>query len=209
MSEINLELPTFELRNAAFRIYGETTETRELKLKELREKVLEMPNFIDIDTSDVNLLRYLRGKKFNIEKTLKTIENVIQFNHEHPTWTHNLTQNEFIVFNSVVKILNIRDKENRVIVFFKASEFIKHFTTEFIETNPRAMIRFNVFLINKLSHNSDIQIYGMIMIGSFSDFTFWDSAKLATIAPVNERLGFFKYISKCCAIRIGELLNCD
>eukprot|EP01034_Spumella_vulgaris_P028487 gene28487-35344_t len=43
------------------------------------------------------------------------------------------------------------------------------------------------------------------LFGTFSDFTFWDAATLTTIAPVNERLGFFKYIQKCCAIRIGGM----
>ncbi len=204
MASFSLDLPTAELQEAAFKIFGETPETRQSKLAELREKIQALPNHEVIDCTDHNLIRYLRGKKFNVEKAFKTIASVVTFNHDHPKWVTNLTSEEFHVFSSIVRILNIRDKHNRVVVFFKASAFIKIFTSEFIREHPCAMIRFNVYLVNRLSHNFDIQLHGMVMIGSFSDFTLWDSRTLAIIAPVNERLGFFQYISKCCAIRIGE-----
>ena len=158
MANKALELPTQELRDAAFRLFGETDETRASKLMEFRELIQKHPHHDKIDCSDLNLIRYLRGKKFNIEKALVTITNAIDFYAEHPAWTNDLKTSEFEIFASVVKILNQRDKENRIVMFFKASKFIKLFTSKFIRNNPCAMVRFNVYLIERLSHNYDVQV---------------------------------------------------
>ncbi len=161
-----MEFPTPELETAARELFGETPETRTAKLDELRTKIYEtFSNEIDFDCSDANLIRYLRGKKFNIDKAFKAVSGTIKFNEEHPKWTQNFTKEEFTDFSSIVQFLPHRDKDNRLVLFVKSSKLIKVFTSQFIKENPMGMIRFNIYLLNLLSNNIDIQVHGMIIIG--------------------------------------------
>ena len=54
-------------------------------IKELRERVELLPPGDQIqDKSDYNLVKFLRGKKYNMEKTLKVVTKRVLFHRQYP-----------------------------------------------------------------------------------------------------------------------------
>ncbi len=186
-----------ELSDAELLEFGETLELRTEKLADLRANLAQLVGCdwqTYVPDTDASLLRFIRGKKYDLEKAQKCIVNTVEFHEQHPVWTNDLTAHEFREFTSLVQFLEHRDSENRIVMFIKASRLLKLFTSEFQKRHPYGLIRFNIYLLQMLSYIPEIQLNGLVIIGSFSDLTFWDTTTLATIAPVNERLAFFKYI---------------
>ncbi len=204
METDGLELPTQQLRDAAFERFGETFDTRREKLKAVRAALLQLPNQSTIDVSETNVIRYLRGQQFDVEKTIKVFENLIEFNLKNPQWTTKICSSEFKAFKSIVHILSMRDKQGRMILLLRPAELLKHFSVEFLEQNPSFMIRFNIFANNRLAHHPYAQVYGVVRITSFSDLTAAEANLLKIAAPFYERLALLQYQTNCCALSVGE-----
>lgn len=61
-----------ELASVALELYGETTELRKESLLELRDRIKELPLSDQLDdTSDKSLIRFLRFRKYDLEKSLQ------------------------------------------------------------------------------------------------------------------------------------------
>src|SRR4051812_40802652 len=100
-----LDLPP-DLVDVAFREFGETPELRSQKLFELKQRIAELPDEDRIsDTSDLNLIRFLRGRKYNVDIALQTTVNLVNFNRAHPDWTENHTAKEFVDFACFFQLL--------------------------------------------------------------------------------------------------------
>lgn len=199
------ELRTERLKQDAERLLGETNEVRERSLRELHELVdgLSKEDKEILDTSDRSLIRFLRGKKFRVQKAFTCIQNLIAFRKEHPDWCKESNPQEFAIFSKFFNILPVEADEGGVIIMARPAIGIKLLgDSSFRASNPHAMVRFNIWLMNALSYNQLVQVYGLYMINSFNGFTFYDNITLSSVAPVSERLAIFQFISKCCPFRL-------
>jgi len=192
-------------------LLGETSDRRTSTLAELRlrfeqctkispeDKATYFP-----DTSDASLIRFLRGKKFRVDKALATITNLVEFRKEHPEWCCSPdSANEYSAFNSFFSVLPIQADAKQLIVTVRPALAIKILgDANYRKDHPHAMIRFNLWMLEALSYNLIVQVYGFVVINSFGGFTFMDNLNLANVAPVNERLAMFKYISQSCPFRV-------
>jgi len=210
-----LELPTEALRVAAFEQLSETKELRSTRLLELKAALACSSRFPSDNAAtlgslvndDLGLLRFLRGRKFNVDKTVKTLLHRSAFQKSHPDWFVPLPD-EVIgdVFGSFCHVLEQRDKLGRVVVVIRPSTVVPKMTAEFISKHPSALIRFQIWFTSRLSESIDVQVYGLIIVNCFTGLSVF------TQPPGNaaERNGFFEYISNCCSFRVkGILVFCS
>ena len=82
-----LELPEY-LKKMALEDFGETTETRRTALIELRKRISELSDEKDrmVNITDANLVRYIRGRKYDLDKALETTVERQRFETKHPEW---------------------------------------------------------------------------------------------------------------------------
>jgi hypothetical protein len=86
-----VELPK-ELQEVAFEEFGETEELRTSQLLALREEINQLPEIDRLtDTGDVNLIRFLRSRKFDIEKALHSTVQWQRFYKKYEEVLHNIT----------------------------------------------------------------------------------------------------------------------
>ena len=162
-----------ELAKIAFEDFGETPERRQQALIDLRKRIAELPNEKDRleDVSDVNLIRFIRGRKYDLEKALETTI--------------------------------APDKKNRKVFVLFPAKGLKYFTDEFIKANPNAMIKFNIWMFDRISRDPHVQVAGLIMINSFQNFTLSDHIRMSKIAPMSHQLASFSFFNKCASIRLA------
>ena len=143
-----LELPE-SLKKMAFEDFGETTETRKAALIELRKRIGELPDEKDrmVNTTDANLIRYIRGRKYDLDKTLETTVERQRFENKHPDW---MSISDEILQNAddFCGLLPNPDAKGRKVLIMFPSKGIKKFGGEFAKKNPLAMIKFNVWMVN-------------------------------------------------------------
>lgn len=166
MGDDDTELPTDELRAAAFNLLQETPSLRATKIDELRSAIFDLaPEHRMVDLSSRNLIRYLRGKKYVIDKALKMTVNYTKFARENPDLVSPLTGKEkrdFLpIFSKGVQILGHKDVEGRVVVLVQPGLFARDLAeSNFRSEHPHSLSRFNVWLFDVLSSNIEIQVYG-------------------------------------------------
>ena len=195
-----LDLPA-DLIDIAFKEFGETKELRARKLFQLKQLIADLPEEDRIpDTSDVNLIRFLRGRKYDMDIALSTTVNLVRFNREHPEWTENHTAKEFKDFAPFFQLLKKTDK-GRVVVVFRPSVGIKILTPEFMEANPLAIIRSMLWFINKMSFNVYAQVCGGLLLESFEGFTLWDNITIAQACPLHHQIAAMTYVQNCIGFR--------
>lgn len=190
------ELPA-HLINIARDELGETPRIMRQGLLELRKQITQLECDEDKikDLSDKNLMRFLRFKKFNIVHALQETINLRRFYIKHAEALVNLDKsNEFLKFGSFLQVLDERDPKGRVIVVMRPKKAIHLFTPEFIAENPHAVLRFNVWLFEKLSHDINLQVCGMLVFVTFTGLTFWDQITMNTMAPITDQLAVFQFL---------------
>lgn len=199
----SIELPE-DLIDIAFKELGETPEIRGKCLEELRARILELPKEDQIsDLSDINLIPYLRGRKFNVEKAVKTIVNYKQFCKAHPEWVENYEEEEMKCFVSFYNVLKEKTALGQRIVVLHFKTLLQIFTKEFAEKYPYARARSNIWLFEQLSRDVYVQVCGVIIVGYFGEFTFWDNICLSQLVPLEQHLGVFNFMNNCCGLRLS------
>eukprot|EP01038_Epipyxis_sp_PR26KG_P005726 gene5726-7909_t len=199
-----IELPTLKLRQAALEQLGETPELRDRSLRKLRSLIEKLPKEEQLaNRSDENLIRFLRGKKFDVKLAFKVICCLVKFNHEHPEWTNDLTVEEFTIFSNLFEILENYDHAGRLVIIVKSFEAVDIFTTEFMKNNPNALIRFNIWLFDRVSRVPNVQVYGITLVNTFIGFSMWDSLTIVSAYPLDHQVQTFHYLQDCCSIRLG------
>lgn len=190
-----LDLPDHLLSIAKDEL-GETPEIRRKLLTEMRAKIAELPESDRLtDLSDVNLIRFLRCRKYDLDKALQATVDLQKFQTSHPEWTDNLRADEFRVFSTFFQVLEHRGPKGQFIIVLRPNNGIKIFTNDFLAENPLAMIRCNIFFLDRLSKNVDVQVCGVIVCNSFKGFTVRDNFRLSKASKVNEQIGTFRFMS--------------
>ena len=158
MSKSPLVLPE-ELRKIAHEQLGETPEILEASLKTLREKIAQLPEADRIsDTTDENIVRFLRARKFKIDEALERTVQYARFYVKHGQVLEGMKAEEFMVFSEFMTVLKQRDREGRAMLVLQPKKGIGIFTKEFVKQHPRAMLRCNVWMFERLSHDVHVQV---------------------------------------------------
>ncbi len=188
-----LEVPE-HLRAIARDELGETPEVRARALQELRTRIAALPESDRLaDVSDQNLIRFLRCRKYDMEKALQSTVDLQKFNSLHPEWVDNLRADEFQIFSTFFQVLEHRGPRGQFIVVLRPNNGIKVFTPEFIAENPLAMIRCNIFFLDRLRKSIEVQICGVIVCNSFKGFSVGDNLRLSKASKVNEQIATFMF----------------
>ena len=152
-----------ELFEIAREKLGESLDIREATLVELRQKISELPEQDQIiDTSDLSLIRFLRSRKFIVEKALK---QTIEYRHyftKHENLLTDLKAEEFLSFREYFQVLEDKDSEGRLMLVLQPKKALKSLR----DGPPHTMLRFNVWMFDKLSYNQQAQVCGIMVFNS-------------------------------------------
>ena len=170
-----LDLPE-DLAKIAFETFGETPKTRRAALIELRKKIGELPDEKDrlVDTSDANLIRYIRGRKYDLARALETTVERQRFENKHPEWM-NPSDEVLQASNEFCGLLPNPDAKGRRVLVMFPSKGIRKFVGDFVKNNPLAMIQFNIWMFDRASRDIHVQVAGLIIINTMKDLTFSDN----------------------------------
>jgi hypothetical protein len=107
-----LEL-TPELAQRAFDRHGETLETRQLLLSQLKDRIslLDDPSQRLEDHSDRNLIRFLRLKRFNLNDALAACVLHQQFHNKYKELLQDIKKEEIIFFKDLVTVFFEKEKD--------------------------------------------------------------------------------------------------
>ena len=138
---------------------GETPEVRTAALAALREKIAQLPQADRIEnTSDNHMIRFLRARKFDIDEALQRTVDYARFYGKWGKHLEGMSADEFLIHKDFLMVLQGRDREGRVMIVMQPKKGIGVFTKEFVKENPFGMLRFNVWMFERLSHNPDVQV---------------------------------------------------
>lgn len=147
------------LKKIAEEQLGETPEILEASLKTLREKIAQLPEAERItDTTDENIVRFLRARKFKIDEALERTVQYARFYVKYGQVLEGMKAEEFMMFSEFMTVLKDRDREGRVMLVLQPKKGIGIFTKEFVKQHPRAMLRCNVWMFERLSHDVNVQV---------------------------------------------------
>ena len=177
---------------------GETSdEIRSNALESLRQKILELSELDRIqDVSDKNLIRFLRSRKFDIDKALKQTIEYRHFFSKYAEELKDIKKEEFNKFEQLSQFLTVLKEgtiNEHVVIIMHPKAAISLFTKEFVRENPNLMLRFNIWLFEKLSFDLQVQVNGLVIINTFSKLTMWDQMAMSGMAPMSHQTDTFKF----------------
>ena len=196
-----LQLPP-HLAEIAERDYGETPETRANILTEFRSKIVALPdNERLVDTSDVNLIRFLRNRKFNVDRAVTNTIAYTKFHRENVE-LFEISTEEILMFENVFQVVIGGAPDYRVIFIVQPLKLVKQFTEEFAKEHPHLLLRFNFWFLERVSMTLEAQVNGLMAVITFSGLTFWDNVALARAVKLEERIKVFSFATSCLGMKI-------
>jgi len=188
-----------ELAKMAFDEFGETPSSRLEALNELRNRINSLPENDRLkDTSDANIIRFLRARKMDVDKA---VNSTIQFKHFLDKFADVISPSSP---GLELKELVLKCKDflqvfrepmsagGKVYVCMRPQEGIAMFTPELKKTNPNAMMQINIWMFDYLSKDPQCQIAGMVICNTFANLTFMDNIALQTMAPMAHQTATFQ-----------------
>lgn len=110
-----------ELAELAQKELGEEPTIRETCLTKMRSWVKRQPRLAHCRTDNVFLLRFLRARKFNLEKACDNLENYIKMRFSNPDWFTEIDPTipnvKELCNNGFSLVLPDRDADNRRVLF--------------------------------------------------------------------------------------------
>ena len=203
-----MELPADLIENDL----GETPEKRENALTELKTALRDIPGeeLDGFDQSDVNLVRFLRGKKYNKAKTLNVIKNRVKFHADHPELVNNATVEEFERIGRIATLLPNKAIDGKVCVLLRPKLIINALEDkDFMEENPLIIARFMIWFFNSLSQNVYVQTCGVVLMISMKDVTLFEAMTFIGAAKNEHRALAIGYLTTCTAARFGGMMAFD
>ena len=161
------------------------------------------PNDKIDDRSAENLLRFLRVRKFDVEKAVLSTVHVAHFNRQHPEWITELTLEEISIFEGFFNVLTCPDHEGRVICVLRPAIGVKNLTPSVLRSNPNIIIKGQLWFFKRLCKNIRAQVCGVIIINTFEGFTIWDNITISRAQPISNQLATFHYIQNCVGFRMA------
>eukprot|EP01038_Epipyxis_sp_PR26KG_P009065 gene9065-12227_t len=186
------ELPQ-HLRQIAFEEFQETTALRVTKLEELKRRIAELPEESDklVDTSNKNLLRFLRSRKYDMDKCLDSCVQWQKFYNKHHEILKNISKDSLDVFSKFIQVKREPGDKGRVVLIMRPATGLKLFTSELKKLYPRIMLQYNYWMFENLSFDPQVQVNGLIVINSFKNMTFADQMSMSSMAPMTDHIETF------------------
>ena len=196
MSEDQFNLPE-ELAALALKDVGETKERRSAALLELRERIEALPESDRLsDTSDANIIRFIRSRKYDIAKALESSIKYKHFLDKNPDVVNQPPGLKKLVLLSKDFLEVIRDGvAGKVYVCMRPKKGVSLFTPELKREYPRAMMIINFWMFDTLSKMPQCQIAGMVILNSFANLTLMDNIALQNMAPMSGQVATFQLFS--------------
>lgn len=199
-----LSLPP-HLAEIAQRDFGETAETRTLALAELRIRINALPEKERlVDMSDVNLVRFLRNRKYNMDRVVATTIAYTKFRADHAE-LYNIDPQAILKFDGVFKLMMGSAPDYRVIFTVTPKKIVTLFTEEFMKAHPQFLLRFNIWSFERVSMMPAAQVCGIMSVLSFMDFSMWDNVALARMVNVQDRVQAFTFLTSCLGMKVKGL----
>ncbi|XP_055945263.1 alpha-tocopherol transfer protein-like [Argiope bruennichi] len=156
-------LTTEDLRVAREEL-NETAETREVALRVLKKMLAEQNEFMP-RTDDVYLLRFLRCRKFDCERALKTIRDHYKFRKQHRDIFPLPSSIEKALRAHIFNFLPHRDQKGRAIYVVRMARWIPE------ETSYADFVAAGNLIAEYVLDNPVTQINGYIGIWDFKGFS--------------------------------------
>jgi hypothetical protein len=197
MSETSnpLDLPPHLAAKAKEEIGEESSSFRQNKIVDLRDRIINLLPEKDrlSDTSDANLVRFLRSRKYDLDKALDGTVKLKQFYDRYGEILSHLCETEkeqelFISWSDFLSVIKGADPQGRTIIIMRPKKGIAHFTSELLAASPRVMLRFNVWMFERLSKDPEIQVNGVIIVNTFAGMTLFDNFKMNGMAPMSDQV---------------------
>jgi len=193
-----LDLPP-HLAAEAFAQYQETAESRRKALDDLRRGILELPEEDRLnDLSDLNLIRFIRCRKYDISRALATTVKLKRFYTKHATLLRGLDGAAFTVVDQfqALRIKKGLDKQSgKTILMVRPARIMPGMTSEFLKANPNAILRMNIWVMDRLSRDQDVQVNGLAALMTCSGMGFFDMISFANIMTIEDRKIMFGHMS--------------
>ena len=160
-----------DLAELAYKNYGETKEKRVSLLREMRERIQALPEKDRLkDLSDKNLIRFLRCRKFDIERAVKLACDAKRFYTKNADILKDLDGKETVMFdgehNNVFQVYRNVDKDGKVVIILHPSRFIQAVQSKqgstIIKKDPSAVLRHLVWQFHNLCQDPHVQVGGLI-----------------------------------------------
>lgn len=204
--EDDLALPE-DLKLMAMEEFGEETdEERRTALVTLRDRLMQLPEDEKLsDMSDKSLIRYIRGKKYNIDKAFNVVREYVKFRKAHEDYFLS-DPIEIETFSHMVKVLKDVDSLGRRIVTIIPCKGTPYITPEFMSRFPNALTKFRMWLFEQLSFDPYAQLRGVVLIMSFQNMTFWESTKFSRLATTMQHVESIRFASSCVGLRLKSIM---
>lgn len=103
---------------------GETMNTRANALKQVRELILADKTLPSIRQDDAFLLRFLRAKKFDVDKSFKMMQKYFKMKNDSPDLfkVSPITEMYDILGRQIQQMLSHRDNNGQIIYIFRVRE---------------------------------------------------------------------------------------
>ena len=163
-------------------------------MQELRERIAASPESDRIANAedDSNLIRFLRARKYDMDKALEsTIEYRRFLDKMGDVLAAPITKDELLINREFLEIFR-EPNGGKVYVVMRPALGIKAFTKDRLKENPRLMMRINFWLFDYLSRDPQCQIAGMVIMNTLANFTFWDNIAMSNMAPMGDQIATFQ-----------------
>lgn len=201
-----VELPE-NLARMVFEELGQTAETIRESVALLRKsikKTIPKPVLEGFDMSDKNLLRFLRGRKFDVKNAVTVVSNYVKFRKSHPEW-FSVSPEEVEAFMTMTKVSNGLDAHLRRTVMVVPAAGLNVVTDSFLSEHPLTLTKFRIWFFEQLSWDPYVQLAGIVVIVSFQHMSFWDSARLYQMSSLYEHVECVRFATECSGFRVKAL----
>jgi len=194
----SLDLPP-HLAAEAFAQYKETPESRRKALDELRKGIQELPEEDRLnDLSDLNLIRFVRCRKYDVARALATTVTLKRFYVKHATLLRGLDGSAFKLLDQFqsLRIKKGLDKQSgKTLVMVRPARLMPGMTSDFQKAHPNALLRMNIWVMDRLSRDPDVQVNGIAALMTCSEMGFFDLVSFANIMTIDDRKILFAHMS--------------
>jgi len=184
-----------ELEAIAFSEFGETNELRDSSLIELRQRIQALPDVSDrlVDSSDRSLIRFLRSRKFDIEKAFESTVELQKFNNKYNEFVTNITYDHLRYISHFLSVIREPLPSGRIILILRPIEAIKYFTEERRKKYPKLTIMVHIWIHQQISFDPNAQICGLVIVNNFDGLTFWNQINLSKMASVSDQIIIYQH----------------
>ncbi|CAG5133159.1 unnamed protein product [Candidula unifasciata] len=155
-----------QLQEKATKELNEDPKTRLLEVKNLRTRLEKVPG-LQLRTDVQFLLRFLRARKFDQERTFQLVKNYYDIRLQFPDIFSDLkpTRVRHVFDDGVFEVLKHRDKDGCRIVIFRPDNWNPDHYSQM------DVLKANYLLFTKILEDEDTQVSGVRLIGNLATYS--------------------------------------